>query len=521
MAYRSLLEDQPEGSQEPILPGSPQQQPAQQAGYKSLLEDEQNSATQQTQAANDSLVDWADVGKSAAISIPKGIIQGAGTIGDIQHLGETGATWLIGKEGVEEERKKGSLASKYLFPEPDSRTFPTGDEIKKKVEGYTGEFYEPKSTTGKYVQSAGEFASNPLSYLGGGGWVAKLLKSLSAGVTSEAGGQAGSMISPEAEAAGRVVGAVLAPGALRAPKQKSPSTEDLIKASKEDYKIAMEGIPIKIKPQALHDVADDIEKELLRQGFRPRNQREAFDALKEFKQTHPYGDANLADVESIRKVFNNVSHESGKAASVAIEKIDKFLDGISHNPHVSSPMPGAMDTAVKVLKDARGNHSMALTAQVLEKAVENKHLLTVTSGSGANVENNLRKAAASVLRNRGALRNYSPEEIAALREVAEGTMLANTARRVGKFNPTGAVSSSAALFIGRMLGGKWGEAALPIAGYLGDNLARKLAQKKMDRVMDDVRLRSPLGKTYPRVSSPSMENALTAARRAVVGAESE
>jgi len=116
----------------------------------------------------------ADVGKSLVSGVGKGFTGLAGLAGDIAGL----------------------------FPEkwrdaPEKR-LPTSKMVQEKTEEYTGKFYEPQTTIGKYAHTIGEFA--PAVVGSPTGLAARALRyAVVPGVATEAAGQAAQKYVPELE----------------------------------------------------------------------------------------------------------------------------------------------------------------------------------------------------------------------------------------------------------------------------------------------------------------------------------
>src|SRR5690606_8530489 len=88
-------------------------------------------------------------------------------------------------------------------------------DAKKFVEGYTGKFYEPQTTAGKYARTVGEFA--PMALNPTVGVATRVASTVGGGLASEAAGQAteGTAAEPWARLAGGVVGGMLPRAAVR------------------------------------------------------------------------------------------------------------------------------------------------------------------------------------------------------------------------------------------------------------------------------------------------------------------
>jgi hypothetical protein len=71
------------------------------------------------------------------------------------------------------------------------------------------------------------------------------------------------------------------------------------------------------------------------------------------------------------------------------------------------------------------------------------------------------------------MRRFTPQERAAIERVAKGAPIENALRYIGKFAPTGVVSSALAGTLGTMLAGPAG-GAVPLAGIAGRVAATKM-----------------------------------------------
>lgn len=151
-------------------------------------------------------VTWADAGKDIAKSTGIGLAQGAiglATLpGNMEMLGRMGIDKAGQMMGYDPQTTKGQLLPHY------------GD-AKKFVEGYTGNFYEPQTTAGKYARTVAEFA--PMMLDPTRGIASRVASTAAAGLASEAAGQAteGTAAEPWARLAGGIVGGALPRTAVR------------------------------------------------------------------------------------------------------------------------------------------------------------------------------------------------------------------------------------------------------------------------------------------------------------------
>jgi len=135
-----------------------------------------------------------DLAKSAGVGLAWGAIGMAGLPGTIEQLGRMGINY-----GAQALGKEGNVVS------PET-ALPTGSDLQKRVEGYTGKFYEPKTTAGEYARTLGEFAPGALFP---GGVAQKVLGNVvGPALASETAGQLtkGTELEPWARVGGALVG---------------------------------------------------------------------------------------------------------------------------------------------------------------------------------------------------------------------------------------------------------------------------------------------------------------------------
>lgn len=167
----------------------------------------------------------ADVLKSTAVAVPKGIMSGVFAPGDVIEAAKgaskskynpfQAATQWFQKNYPERAAKNIKNAAMAGIGEgvKGETTLPTSSGIQKQIEKVTGDFYEPKTTAGKYAGSITESIANPISYVGPGG---AGIKALLAGLGG-AGGEAGEQLtgSPWGRIAGGTLASLVPRGAAR------------------------------------------------------------------------------------------------------------------------------------------------------------------------------------------------------------------------------------------------------------------------------------------------------------------
>ncbi len=179
-----------------------------------------------------------DVMKSGASGVASGATKLAGLIPDIASMTKGAANkylfdpLLNATLGPPKSTK--SLSDLVTGGEgaqpPDINKIFGSANIQKTVEGLTGDFYQPKTTAGKYAHSIGEAV--PGSVAAPGGMAARLLSAIGAGTGSEALGQAteGTGWEPYARVGGALAGGMAPYVAGRAitPIPSNPQRERLV-----------------------------------------------------------------------------------------------------------------------------------------------------------------------------------------------------------------------------------------------------------------------------------------------------
>jgi len=181
----------------------------------------------------------ADIAKGAGVGLAQGAIDTAGSVGDIRDMIPKGIGWLAGKLGASPETAKTveNVTGVAGRLNPITAFAPTSKAIKDSVTPFTGDFYEPETTAGKYAKSAAEFI--PSALLAPGGKARAVATGVTAGLGAELGSQATDG-NPYARIAGAVAGS-LAPSAAAkviTPMAIAPERAALVKT------LESEGVPL-------------------------------------------------------------------------------------------------------------------------------------------------------------------------------------------------------------------------------------------------------------------------------------
>ena len=340
------------------------------------------------------------------------------------------------------------------------------------------------------------------------------------GVAGVAGGLAGGAI-PAATAglARRTFGTV-------APAPGVPTAEETKMAARRAYKSAEESGVI-FTPGAAKRLREDIVEQLSDFGYNPGNQPGTANVLKEIDRIQDNVFV-FKELENIRRQALKVGGPMNESDRAAARKIVNAIDDLVQSPRVGTsifsddviagPVAQAVgikadvQTAAKQITEARAAWSRLMKHGEVADAVERATLNAASAGSGANLENNMRQAMKSLYRDKEATRNFTPDEMKALKKAAEGDLIQNTLRFMGKAAPTGIVSGTLGGGIGFALGGPAGAAAVAGGGYLSkraaDQLARERAQRLQDIILSGGRAANLPPTSTPRGNIPALINIL-------------
>lgn len=389
---------------------------------------------------------------------------------------------------------------------------PFGSEnIRKKVEGYTGEFPKPQTDTEKYLHSIAGFA--PALLGGPETLLAKIgTRMIAPGVASEAAGQLaeGTGYEPVARVAGALGGAVGASkiaSAAAAPKIAAVPTAAENAALKSGYQ-GPATKALEINPTYATKVADTATTNLQRAKFSEKDPQTAtvyglLDDLKkpEWGYTH-----KMADFDNTRRRLNEIAGGTGsgaQAAKQAIRTIDAATIRIPQSAVVAGDAKAASSELFTARKAAAVEFRDKKIAEVLEKATNTAS----ATHSGGNLENEIYKQIRTMLNNpKTHLRGWTAEEKDALRAVLpdykSGT-LRRAAKLLGGGGGLGQLASGAA---GTAMFGPAGMIALPALGFGLNKLGSTLATGRLNNVSETLRARSPL---YGKANMAQRQQALS------------
>lgn len=295
------------------------------------------------------------------------------------------------------------------------------------------------------------------------------------------------------------------------PPAKVPTAEELKDAASAGY-TEVRGMGVDLDPRFVQNFAQRAKMELEQSGLDGEVAKQTHRTLDKLsnppsevgaRTVFSFGNLDTAR-KTLREVAGNFNKPSDqKAANRAIE----WLDGFSTQLPPQAVLAGPAATASKILGDARGNYASAMRSNkitgeldnAVTGAVERGELQAQVANSGRNTDNAIRQRLKSLLQSKREVAGFTPEEIAAIRQVAKGSVGANTARNTGNLLGGGLGGLAAVYGLGGGLTGlatgnpmALAASVLPVAGVGLKGLSSRMTSKQANKLDEKLRKRSPL-----------------------------
>lgn len=436
----------------------------------------QQAATQ-SMPQSTALQTAGDVVASGASGAVRGTADLLGTPGTIGDALNSGMGWAL---------KKGYQAVTGSDPSPGS--FFAGSAIPSSVvggdamRGYASAAtngasdYQPKTTAGEYARTLGEFA--PAAALGGLNPANMLRGAVLPAAASEGAGQAteGTALEPYARVAGAILGGGIGQATASAPKIAGQTAKDVLNEGGELYQAAKPVMQnTQINNQTFRKIATDLAAEAKDFGLVPGEHDALGGIINRALASAKTGTPSLQDVEILRRQLmnagKNISNPSAAELSGRlVGKLDDAVETLGTGQIIGNAQDATQ--ALDQIKEARQLWRTGRKSELIENAIE------AGKNAASGPENGLRVEFRKLLNNKKLARNFSAEERAAIKTVANGNLASNAARLAGTF---GVSLDGGRNGLGAFLGGAGGMAAGGPAGALATAAvgtgARSLARK--------------------------------------------
>lgn len=260
-----------------------------------------------------------------------------------------------------------------------------------------------------------------------------------------------------------------------------PSKAELAEAADAAYKRA-DDAGIIVKADKINTLKKGIASMAKGEGINPTLHPDTTAALKQIVGSK--GDLTLTQLETLRKVAKDAAGSLKPAdkrlAGKVVDQIDDFIDNLDDTDVV-----GGDAVKASALKEARALYTRKKKADVIDNLRERAEL-SAPNFSASGLENSLRTEFRNLAKNERKMRLFTAEEQAAIKRVAIGGKLENALRFIGKFAPTGVVSSALSGGLGAMIAGPAG-VGIPLAGIGGRALATRMTKRNVQTVDELVR----------------------------------
>jgi hypothetical protein len=367
---------------------------------------------------------------------------------------------------------------------------PTSATTSKAAESVFGKEYEPQGVPGKILKRSVEFAPGMIG--GPGGLATRALTQVGVpAVASVAADEAGA--GPLGQAGAAVASSVLAHKAVtpKAPKAL-PSAEQVIQAGSAGYK-APEVTGAVFDPRAVTNLSDSILRDLSRAGANEKRAGVTRDIVDGLKQpltgpVHRYEDLQTTRELLSKQAGNFANPQEQRAASLAIEKLTKYIDNIPQ----SHLLAGDAKALGKTISEARQNYAIGQTAARVEEKLRNAELQAGSAYSGGNINNATRQKLRPLLTSKKQGRGLTDEDLSLIETAVTGSRVGNAVRAGGKLlGGGGGLGMLASGSISALFGGPFAALAIPAAGYGIKRIGDKITQKNADKIIKNILARSP------------------------------
>ena len=400
-------------------------------------------------------------------------------------------------------------------PKPDA---PYSQQISKAA----GIDAAPQTTAGEFASTTGEVMGNPLTYAGAGSTALKIGAGLAGGIGSEAAGQLtkGTPLEGPARVAGGIVAGT---GAATAAAERNlsklaaqlPSHESIKDAASQIYE-SLKTSNVAISPQGMDALLGQIKTDLNHDGFRSWPGAPGAPVFQVVEELATSG-GTVNGVDAVRKVLGRYKSDPANqfAADRAIDAIDDFMMHVDPK-YVVSGNPQQDAQALKYAQSLWATHKQL---QMIEEGSVKGQNRAGATGTGANKINTARQEINKILNSDKKSRGLSQDVKDKMREIVLGTWLTNKARQLGKYAPSGPVSSGATIAAG-FAGGAPAAAGVAGVGYLAKHLGEYLTDKQIRELEQLIKSESPMGAPVaqniaPKIAEQKAVPAAAAARAAL------
>lgn len=277
----------------------------------------------------------------------------------------------------------------------------------------------------------------------------------------------------------------------RAPIKAVPATTAEMRTVARDFYKQAEDAGVVVKPESFRTVVDDLVTTAQKSGLDVTLTPDSVAALKRIQDAAD-GPITFQNLDLLRQIASDaqgaVRKSDQRIAGILVDKLDDYVGKLAAKDVATGDPRVAAETIVK----ARDLWSRSAKLDTISKLVDRAEI-SAPNFSGSGMENALRTEFRALAKNERKMRTFTPQEQNAIKKVARGGVLENTARAGGKLAPTGIVpfalgggvgaAAGTALGIGPFAGATAAQAI----GFGARQLATKLTLRNVKQMEDLVR----------------------------------
>lgn len=438
---------------------------------------------------------WEGSAKAFGTGLKQGMVGLAGLPADAIY----GARWLARKAGL-----------------PTVETpLPGSEEIGSAVNKFIPD-YQPQNVGEEYLQTLGSFA--PTAAAGAGGIARRAAQVAIPALASETGGQVGRLISPEAETAGRVTGAII--GGRGVTKPRTPAgladTQAVKDASQAAYDAA-EAAGLKIKGQSfdrfvtslqndkvvkslnldptLHPhltaLRKDFEKYIIEAPSQPAMQN-----LTGQVRTPTINNIGLEEFDNLRRgALRGLRSPDPDERRIAGHIVDR-MDAYFNNLKTSDVQAGNVRQAQQAVKEARANWRTYRKSEqidtIMEVAKDRAGQFSVSGNENA-IRTGFRQLSTKISKDPREAARWTKDETKLIRQLSRGWRGRDALKNIGAVlnNPLSRTLYGGAGIYGAYESGDPHAPLFASLAFLGGKGARgmagKMAKAKVNQLAKTVR----------------------------------
>lgn len=302
-------------------------------------------------------------------------------------------------------------------------------------------------------------------------------------------------------------GPIAGRAAMRAPA--APSIDDLRARENALYR-QIEDSDIRLSPHQAQELQGAASARMIDDGMYPPQHTAARGAVArvyEMPDRSPAGTPSLHDIEDVRQYINANVTPSDVAGEARLgrglkQEIDAYVNDLPRtNPAAAAD--------VDAYNQAHTTSRRRIAAESVDRQFAKAGWRAASTGTGGNDINAMRQNIRWFLDNPDRLRGFTPEEVAKMTEIVNGTNATNSARYVGSFAPMRGAAAGGFTLGQAYLAGHSGNPAymLPAGvGMVAQALGETLTRRQIDELSAMIRSGGPVSRS------------LTDAEKSVIGA---